>query len=150
MGYNYRITDIQCSLGISQIKKIERFVERRREIAKRYHSNINEHPEFTLPHEHLSVKHSYHLFPLAINFSKLSLTRMELFEKMKRGGVELQVHYIPIYHHPFYKKKYSFNTKKFRQCEEYYKCCLSIPIHPGLKNQEIKEIIDIINSTVNR
>ena len=77
-------------------------------------------------------------------------TDKKFMDYLGRRNIGTQVHYIPIYHQPFYKKQYSFKIKKFRQCEEYYNRCLSIPIHPGLKKQEIKEIIDIINSAVNR
>ena len=152
LGFNYRLSDIHASLGFSQTKKLKKYINIRKKIALMYDKGFSNNPNLTRPQSSKSdrLRSGHHLYIIKIDYTKNKGSREKFMDYLGRRNIGTQVHYIPIYHQPFYKKQYSFNTKKFRQCEEYYKCCLSIPIHPGLKNQEIKEIIDIINSAANR
>ena len=117
-----------------------------------YDKGFSDNPNLIRPQSSKSdrLRSGHHLYIIKINYTKNKGCREKFMDYLGRRNIGTQVHYIPIYHQPFYKKQYSFKIKKFRQCEEYYNRCLSIPIHPGLKKQEIKEIIDIINSAVNR
>ena len=141
LGYNYRITDFQCALGSSRLKKLDSFVEKRREIAKNYDKAFENNQLLTTPAESDNVNHSYHLYPLQIDFKKLSLTKVEFFEKMKESGINLQVHYIPIHLQPFYIKKYGFQKGDFPISEKFYDNEVSLPIYYDLNQNDQKKLI---------
>jgi perosamine synthetase len=144
VGYNYRITDFQCALGSSQLKKLDQFVIKRHNIAQKYNEAFLDSDNLKIPKTHKSVDHAYHLYPLQIDFGKLSLTKVEFFEKMKESGINLQVHYIPIHLQPYYKKNYGFNTGDFPISESFYRNEVSLPIYFDLSMENISIIINNI------
>lgn len=143
---NYRITDIQGALGISQLKKLNNFIERRKEIALKYDAAFKDHP-IIRPLYEFDGKSSYHLYVIRVNFSKLSITKAEFFHLLNGKKIGPQVHYIPIYLQPFYKK-FAFNKKKYPEMETYYSEALSIPIYPSLKSSEQDYVIDSLKKIV--
>jgi perosamine synthetase len=149
VGFNYRITDFQCALGSSQLKKLDIFVGNRREIAIRYDKSFANFDQVITPRYHSSIEHSYHLYPLQIDFEKLSLTKVNFFEKMKKSGINLQVHYIPIHLQPFYKKRYGFQTGDFPLSENFYHSEVSLPVYPDLSVDEQKIVIEKIKQFLN-
>lgn len=144
VGYNYRITDFQCALGSSQLKKLDKFVQKRREIAEKYDELFSNIDNLIIPETHNSVNHAYHLYPLQIDFEKLTLTKQEFFEKMKKAGVNLQVHYIPVHLQPFYKKHYGFNSGDFPNAEKFYSNEVSLPIYPDLSTDDVSLVVNNI------
>lgn len=131
-GYNYRITDIQSSLGISQIKKLEKFIKIRRRIAKSYDDFFKNYSKFIeIPQvKDKNYFHSYHLYPLKINFKKININKKNFFKKILQKKIKLQVHYVPLYKQPFLKK-YIFK-ENFVNTENYYNKAISLPIFVGL------------------
>ena len=121
LGFNYRLTDIQAALGISQLKRLDSFVERRREIVKQYFDKLDNN---LLPYQHSDTNSSWHLFVIKIN------NRKEIFKKLKGLSVNSQVHYIPVNTQPFY------NRNKLKNSDDFYQHCLSLPIYPNLTNEE--------------
>jgi len=144
LGFNYRITDFQCALGSTQLKKLERFVDRRHEIAYFYNTHLKNDNRFILPAVQENVKHSYHLYPLQIKFDELKISKKEFFEKMKENNISLQVHYIPVHLQPYYKSNYGFEEGDFPIAESFYKKEVSLPIYPLLDNHDIDYIIEKI------
>jgi UDP-4-amino-4,6-dideoxy-N-acetyl-beta-L-altrosamine transaminase len=139
-GLNFRLTEFQCALGISQLKKIRTFIERRRDIAKKYHKTLKNLENIILPIEKNDSKHAYHLFPIQIDFEKIKLNKSIFFHKMFKLGIKLQVHYMPIHLQPFYKN--IFKKKLiFPVAEEFYKKEVSLPIFPNLNKKEFNKVI---------
>jgi len=144
LGYNYRITDIQSALGSSQLKKLDRFVERRNEIADYYNESFSGDDRFIIPHVAKNIKHAYHLYPLQIKIDNLNISKKEFFEKMREQNIGLQVHYIPVHTQPYYKDKFDFKEGDYPIAEEFYKNEVSIPIYPLLENDDLDYIVKTI------
>jgi len=141
LGYNYRITDFQCALGSSQLKKLDSFIQKRREIAKQYDESFPNIDFLKIPKVQNAVEHSYHLYPLQIDFDKLTLIKSEFFEKMKGSDINLQVHYIPVHLQPFFKKNFEFNIGNFPISESFYQNEVSLPIYSDLIQKDQKKVI---------
>ena len=142
LGLNYRINDIQASLGISQIKNLNKWIKKRNQIASYYQKKLNS--------KHISFQEvkgkttsSYHIFVILINHPKIN--RNKVYKYLQSKKIFCNVHYIPIYRHPFYKKL-GFNKKKFLNCEKYYQRTLTIPLYPELKKKSIDSIIYHLNN----
>jgi dTDP-4-amino-4,6-dideoxygalactose transaminase len=149
LGFNYRLTDFQAALGISQLKKLDNFLVSRRDQASIYDRHLSQYEYLTTPKVRENCTHSYHLYPLKIDFKKLKVNKVNFFRKMKAKNINLQVHYMPVHIQPYYKKKYGFFSGQFPISEEFYSQQVSIPIYPSLKKSEIKYIIDCLLSSLN-
>ena len=104
LGYNFRLSDIQCALGISQLKKINLFLSKREKVAKIYNKAFSDISVFTTPKIQKKIFHSYHLYPLLIDFKKKKINKKRFFQQMFDKKINLQVHYIPVHTQPFMKK----------------------------------------------
>ncbi|WP_418184836.1 UDP-4-amino-4,6-dideoxy-N-acetyl-beta-L-altrosamine transaminase [Aliarcobacter vitoriensis] len=146
LGFNYRITDIACALGISQLKKLDDFIEKRKIIAKKYDDAFLN--TMIKPLYLYDGNSSYHLYVVRVDFSKLTISKIELFNKMKEKNIGLQLHYIPINKQPFYKKL-GYGDEKTPIMDKYYEECFSLPIYPSLSKDEqeyiIKNLLEILN-----
>jgi UDP-4-amino-4,6-dideoxy-L-N-acetyl-beta-L-altrosamine transaminase len=147
LGYNYRITDIQCALGLSQLNKLESFIARRKEIAKIYDSafkNTIVQPLYTF-----DGNSSYHLYVVLVDFTKLNVSKEELFIQLREKGIGIQLHYIPINKQPYYKNL-GFGNEHTPVMDKYYEECFSLPMYPLLSDEEqkhvIKSLFEILNA----
>lgn len=148
LGYNYRMTDFQAALGLSQLKKIDWFVERRCEIADYYRESFKKCEFIKLIEvKNSNVKPSWHLYPLQIDFQALGKTRNHVFDIYKKNHIEVQVHYVPLHYQPFYADA---SHDKLPMAEKYYESCISIPIFPALAREEQDKIIDVTLNQVIR
>lgn len=150
VGFNYRITDLQCALGLSQLKKLNLFIERRREIAIYYNNFFAGDERFIIPEQKDYAKHSYHLYPLQIKFDELNISKKAYFNSLREKNVIGQVHYVPVHLQPFYKKNFGFKHGDFPNAELFYAREISIPIYPSLNNDDLDYISNaIIQSLAN-
>ncbi len=148
LGHNHRITDFQSALGNSQLKKIDKFIQARRKIAKIYNNGFSKYKFIKVPKVNPNTSHAYHLYTLLIDFKRINKSRNEIMKKLRDMNIGTQVLYIPIHLQPYYLKKYGFKIGDFPNAENYYESCLSIPIFPNIQKREIDYVIDRINNLV--
>ena len=142
LGFNYRMNDISAALGVSQIKKINKFIKIRNQIASYYLKSLKDLPiKFQIIKK--SDRSAYHLFIIIVDNKLTKVSRDEIYYKLKSKKINTNVHYIPIYTHPVYKKL-GFKNRNFPNSLDYSKKALSLPIYPGLKKIEINKIINEI------
>jgi len=141
LGFNYRLSDIHCALGISQLKKLKSFVKRRQEIADYYNEAFQGVSEVKTPYVLPNRKSSYHLYVLRFDFNSIKKTRRQVMELLKQKGIGSQVHYIPITQQPYYRANYNCIPKKYPVTEKYYQEALSIPLFPALTDAQAKKVV---------
>ena len=139
LGFNYRLTDIQCALGLSQLKKLDRFIRRRREIVEKYEESFMGNEFFSLPEEDGNVKSSWHLYVIRLK-DKYKKSREEIFHKLRNKGLGIQVHYIPVYQHPYYKQS-GYGKVICPNAEDFYQKEISIPLHYSISVKDIGYVI---------
>ncbi len=144
LGYNYRITDIQCALGLSQLKKLHSFCERRREIVNRYNEAFSSIKSIQIPFESKDCLSSFHLYVLLLNFDDIGVDRAQFMNRLKQERIQTQVHYIPVHTHPFYRKKFGTDWGDYPNAEKYYQKCLSLPLYPAMSDGDVKKVKDEI------
>ena len=143
-GFNFRLSDINCALGISQLSKLNSFVIKRRRIAKLYNSLFKNDERFQIPIEKKGFYHSYHLYPLLIDFKKIKIDKKKLFLELEKRNINLQVHYIPIHSQPYYKRKYKIRKNELLNVENFYNKEISLPIFPSLSIETAKYVASCI------
>jgi UDP-4-amino-4,6-dideoxy-N-acetyl-beta-L-altrosamine transaminase len=140
LGFNYRATDLQCALGISQLGKLGAFVKRRREIADRYDALVQKLGNRLVPVKRTETANSaWHLYPVLIDFEALGKTRASVMAELRDRGVGTQVHYIPVSSQPYYVELYGGQT--FAGAERYYSCALSLPIFPTMTDNDVDFVV---------
>lgn len=145
LGYNYRLNDLQSVLGISQLKKLDSFVNERNLLVSNY-NKLFDNTQIKLPKIESENYSSWHLYIIRINNSK-DVNRNSIFEKLRRSGIYVNIHYIPIYRHPFYKAM-GYNNKHYPEAEKYYEEAISIPLFPGLTLEQQENIKKIISNPI--
>lgn len=148
-GFNYRITDLQCALGIKQLEKLESFIAKRRSIASFYDDFFNKDDRFIYPKVSPETKHAYHLYPLQIKFDELNISKKDFFARLKEKNIFGQVHYIPVHLQPFYKKEFGFKEGDYPISEKFYQREISIPMYPLLNEEDLNYITKTITETLN-
>jgi len=141
LGFNYRMTDLQAALGICQLEKLDKFIQRRKEIVKQYNQAFKDIPGTTIPFEKIKNSSAFHLYVLQIDFEKIGKTRSQVMDELKAKGIGTQVHYIPVHTQPYYKKNFGYKKGDFPVSEKYYEQALSIPLYPKMSDGDIKYII---------
>lgn len=143
LGYNYRITDFQCALGMSQLKKLPAWLDRRREIAHAYDEAFSS-LEAAAPLVLLGNRtHAYHLYVIRLNLDRLSASRAEIFTGLREENLGVNVHYIPVHLHPFYRQNYNTEPGLCPMAEEAYERILSLPMYHGMTDAQVESVISI-------
>lgn len=140
LGYNYRLTDIQCALGISQLRKLDRFIRKRREIVEAYNEAFKNNNFFDLPVERSYVKSAWHLYPIRLK-DNYKARKAEIFAKLRERGLGVQVHYIPINLQPYYQQL-GYKRDSCPNAVDFYEREISIPLYPTMSDKDIYYIIN--------
>lgn len=142
LGFNYRISDIHAALGLSQLCKLDRFVSKRREIADCYRTAYADNPWFTTPPERSYARSSYHLYPIRLS-NGFRERKNEIFSMLKEAGIGVQVHYIPVYLHPYYEEM-GYKKGICPAAEDFYQREISIPLYPAMDDQAVDTVIETL------
>ena len=141
LGYNYRITDIQCALGCSQMKKLDKFLARRKEIVARYNEAFADCDNIITPYQLSDTESGWHLYIVQVK----NCDRRQVFENMREKGIGVNVHYIPVYMHPYYQE-HGYENVHCANAEEIYSHIISLPLYPGLTSEQQDYVIDTLKS----
>lgn len=148
LGYNYRITDVQCALGISQMKKLDEFISRRRDIVQVYNENFKDLPEINIPFEEDYSKSGYHIYVITLNLNMLKVGRKEIFEALQKENIGVNVHYMPVYLHPYYKNL-GYQKGECPNAEDIYSRMITLPLFPRMSDSDVRDVIDGVKKVIN-
>lgn len=146
LGYNYRMTDMQATLGVSQMTRLHRYVARRHEIAARYERLLADLP-VTLPWQHPDSYSAWHLYVIRLQTDRMRATHREVFEALRARDIMVNLHYIPVHTQPYYQKM-GFRPGDFPQAEQYYREAISMPMHPVLTDAEQDFVVDVLREAI--
>jgi UDP-4-amino-4,6-dideoxy-N-acetyl-beta-L-altrosamine transaminase len=147
LGFNYRMTDFQCELGLRQLEHLSVWAERRREIAARYDELLSNTDGVITPYQMPRTRSSYHLYPIWLA-GTASGRRRKVFEAMRAAGIGVQVHYIPIHTQPYFRDRFGFKLGDYPCAESYYEGCLSLPIFPTLLDSEQDYVVSTLEKVL--
>ncbi|MDD2580806.1 MAG: UDP-4-amino-4,6-dideoxy-N-acetyl-beta-L-altrosamine transaminase [Desulfuromonadaceae bacterium] len=142
LGYNYRMTDIQAALGLSQLQRIDEFVQRRHYLAERYDRLLKDLP-LDLPWQHPESYSAFHLYVICLKLEKIKKTHLQVFEELREAGIIVNLHYIPVYAHPYYQKM-GFAKGYCPATEGYYARAISIPLYFGLSDEKQDRVVKLL------
>lgn len=146
LGLNYRMTDLQAALGASQLDHLNAFVVRRRQMAERYDQKLQA-LALTLPWQHPDTHSSWHLYIVRLRLNKIAKTHRQVFEALREAGIGVNLHYIPVHTQPYYQAL-GFGWGDFPEAEQYYREAISLPLHPGLTEEEQDYVVDTLSYSV--
>ena len=141
-GFKYNMTDIQASLGLWQLRKLEAFVKRRREVVKMYNESFKNVEALELPVEKPYVEHAWHLYVLRLRQGVLRIDRDRFIEELKNRNIGVSVHFIPVHLHPYYRNKYGYKPEDFPVAYNNYQRMLSLPLSPRLTDQDVADVVE--------
>lgn len=147
LGFNYRMTEMQAALGISQLKRLKKFKQRRRAIVDLYKKLFKNNPQVRFLKEESYSNACFHLCPVLIDFERLKIDKKSFFEELQEVGLNLQVHYIPVYWQPYYKKM-GYEKGLCPNSEKYYQQTISLPLYPDLTDEDVQEIVERFNGVL--
>ncbi|MGH9645467.1 MAG: DegT/DnrJ/EryC1/StrS family aminotransferase [Bryobacteraceae bacterium] len=147
-GYKSNMSDLQAAMGIHQLRKLDGFIRRRRDIAARYQEAFADLPELRLPHDCPRRPHAYHLFPVRLVAGELSITRDQLIDELRLLNIGTSVHFIPLHRHPYYQATFGYNPEQFPGAECFFEGLLSLPLYPKMSNSDVEDVISALRAVV--
>jgi len=141
LGFNYRLTDIACALGLQQLKKLEENLARRRHIAERYIAAFRNMPGVLPPRVRDDVNPAWHLFPIRLDLNRLSASRGEVFQALRTENIGVNVHYIPVHLHPYYRDRFGYKGGEYPVAETAYESLISLPMFHGMNEDDVEDVI---------
>ena len=145
LGRNYRITDFQAALGISQLKKLDGFIDKRNELALRYQEILGDVDCITLPVVKVKVRHAWHLYTILLDES---VDRDEFFKYMRSANIGVNLHYIPVYRHSYYVENFGFDAEGFPVTEDVFKRIITLPMFPRMSEQQVEYVVTSISQAI--
>ncbi len=146
LGFNYRMTELQAALGISQMERLDDFVTKRHRLAKRYNERLQDLP-LTLPWQHPDSYSGLHLYVIRLQLNKIGKTHRQIFEDLREKGIGVNLHYIPVHTQPYYQKM-GFRPGDFPEAEKYYSEAISLPMFQGLSYEQQDEVVSSLKHTL--
>lgn len=143
LGYNYRITDISCALGISQMDKLTQFINKRKSLAMRYDEAFRDIKEVVVPYQLPEVSSGWHLYMLMVPEGR----RKEIYDNLRSKGIGVNVHYLPVYKHPYYQR-HGYNQCVCKNAEEFYRRAITLPLFPAMTSEQQDYVIDAVRKAV--
>jgi perosamine synthetase len=150
LGFNYRLTDIACALGIEQLEKLESNLARRREIAARYSAALAEIPGVVAPNVREDVNPAWHLYPVRLQLERLRTGRGQIFRALRAENIGVSVHYIPVHLHPYYRDRLGYKQGAYPVAEDAYARLLSLPMFHGMSDQDVDDVIRAVNKVMTK
>lgn len=147
LGYNYRMTDFQAALGVSQLKKIDSFVARRKKYVEMYNEAFKEVKQVTTPFQDKESDSSWHLYIIKLDLDALSVSRKEIFQALQAKNIGVNVHYIPVHILPYYKEM-GHKNGDYPIAEELYERIISLPLFPAMEEKDVQDVIDAVKETI--
>jgi len=149
-GYKYNFTDLQASLGIHQLRKVDLMWDKRKEIAARYSSAFKDNELLSLPIIKPDRETSWHLFPIRLNLEKIKINRNRFIDELRYLNVGVGVHFMPVHQHKYYRETYNLDNKNFPVASSVFPQLISIPIFPGMNDADINKVIDALTDLLNK
>jgi UDP-4-amino-4,6-dideoxy-N-acetyl-beta-L-altrosamine transaminase len=144
LGFNYRLTDIACALGLQQLTRLGDNLSRRRDIAAQYTAELRDLPGIILPQVRRDVSPAWHLYPIRVESTKLSVSRDEVFRALRAENIGVNVHYIPVHLHPYYKDRFGYRGGEFPVAEAAFESLVSLPMFHGMSDEDVADVIEAV------
>ena len=148
LGFNYRLTDIGCALGIQQLKRLEANLARRREIAAAYSAEFRRLPGVMVPAVLADVNPAWHLYPIRLDRERLSPDRGQVFRALRAENIGVNVHYIPVHRHPYYRDRFDYRGGEFPVAEDAYERLISLPMFHGMSDEDVRDVTTAVTKVV--
>ncbi len=148
LGFNYRLPDVLCALGMSQLKKIEANLARRRQIAARYETSFRDLRGVATPCVRAGVSPAWHLYPIRLDLNELTADRGEIFRALRAENIGVNVHYIPVHMHPYYRGRFGYRQGDFPIAEDAYSRLISLPMFHSMTDQDVADVIAAVQKVI--
>jgi UDP-4-amino-4,6-dideoxy-N-acetyl-beta-L-altrosamine transaminase len=148
LGFNYRLTDFACVLGLSQLKRLEANLLRRREIAARYAAAFRDLAGVIPPAVRVGVNPAWHLYPIQLSLERLSANRAQVFRALRAENIGVNVHYIPVHCHPYYRDRFGYRRSEYPIAEDAYERLISLPMFHGMSDQDVEDVIAAVEKVI--
>lgn len=146
LGFNYRMTDLQAAMGLSQMQRLDEFVSRRQDIAKRYDALLADLP-LTIPWQHPHSYSGLHLYVIRLKLSGIKRSHREIFDSLRMAGICVNLHYIPVYAHPHYQQ-FGYKAENYPESQQYYAEAISLPMYPALNETKQDQVIEELKKSM--
>jgi UDP-4-amino-4,6-dideoxy-N-acetyl-beta-L-altrosamine transaminase len=147
LGYNYRVSDLQCALALSQMSRLESGLKRREEIAQRYRAELGALPGLTLPALELHVRHAWHIFPVLLDLDRLTVDRRAVLAALRAENIGAAVHYVPVYWHPYYQAR-GYARGLCPRAEAAFARLLTLPLFPGMGERDVDDVLAAVRKVL--
>jgi dTDP-4-amino-4,6-dideoxygalactose transaminase len=147
LGFNYRITDIQCALGVNQLNRIDDFIQRRKQIVSKYNDALEKIDGIVIPYQLDHVESSWHLYVIQLELEKMNADRKMVFDELRKNKIGVQIHYIPVYYHPYYQQL-GYKKGLCPNAERLYERIISLPLYPKMDDTDVDLVIQTLTNII--